>query len=86
MEKNGSRTRITKALFWPITDHELNPLPPRKTHFLVMMYNFLHFIQEFAPSDDELLAYRRGEEWNSEKAAEMAKQKELEKQLVGYDT
>ena len=31
--------------------------------------------QEFAPSDDELLAYRRGEEWDPEKAKELAKQR-----------
>ncbi|RUS73944.1 hypothetical protein EGW08_018282 [Elysia chlorotica] len=31
--------------------------------------------KEFAPSDDELLAYRRGEEWDPEKAKELAKQR-----------
>ena len=31
--------------------------------------------QEFAPSDDELAAYRKGEEWDPEKAKELAKQK-----------
>lgn len=36
--------------------------------------------KEFAPSDDELLAYRRGEEWNPEKAKELAKQKEFDSQ------
>ncbi|GFO00790.1 sperm-associated antigen 7-like protein [Plakobranchus ocellatus] len=31
--------------------------------------------KEFAPSDDELLAYRKGEEWNPEKAKELAMHK-----------
>ncbi|KAK7093708.1 sperm-associated antigen 7 homolog [Littorina saxatilis] len=35
--------------------------------------------KEFAPSDDELLAYRRGEAWDPEKAKEMAKLKEEER-------
>ncbi|KAL3861023.1 hypothetical protein ACJMK2_007116 [Sinanodonta woodiana] len=35
--------------------------------------------KEFAPTDDELLAYRKGEDWDPEKAKEMAKQKELER-------
>ncbi|XP_023222246.1 sperm-associated antigen 7 homolog [Centruroides sculpturatus] len=33
------------------------------------------FKKEFAPSDDELLAYRKGEEWNPEKAKEAAQRK-----------
>ena len=32
-------------------------------------------VQEFAPSDEELLAYRRGEEWDPEKAKAMARLK-----------
>ncbi|XP_064610455.1 sperm-associated antigen 7 homolog [Liolophura sinensis] len=36
--------------------------------------------KEFAPSDEELLAYRRGEAWDPEKAKELARQKELEKE------
>ncbi len=32
-------------------------------------------MQEFAPIDDELAAYRKGEEWNKEKAEELAKQR-----------
>ncbi|XP_046340077.1 sperm-associated antigen 7-like [Haliotis rufescens] len=36
--------------------------------------------KEFAPTDDELLAYRRGEVWDPEKAKELAKQKELDAQ------
>ncbi|GAB1601051.1 sperm-associated antigen 7 homolog [Argonauta hians] len=32
--------------------------------------------KEFTPSDEEVLAYRRGEEWDPEKAKELAKQKE----------
>jgi hypothetical protein len=35
--------------------------------------------KEFAPSDEELAAYRRGDEWDPEKAKQLAKQKELEK-------
>ncbi|XP_076451448.1 sperm-associated antigen 7 homolog [Babylonia areolata] len=35
--------------------------------------------KEFAPSDEELLAYRRGEEWDPEKAKEMARLKEEER-------
>ncbi|XP_005110156.1 sperm-associated antigen 7 homolog [Aplysia californica] len=34
--------------------------------------------KEFAPSDEELLAYRRGEEWDPEKAKEMEKLKEIQ--------
>ncbi|XP_014777617.1 sperm-associated antigen 7 [Octopus bimaculoides] len=37
--------------------------------------------KEFTPSDEEVLAYRRGEEWDPEKAKEIAKQKEAELQL-----
>ena len=33
--------------------------------------------QEFAPSDEELQAYRKGEEWDPEKAKLAAKQKVL---------
>ncbi|KAJ8320074.1 hypothetical protein KUTeg_001661 [Tegillarca granosa] len=33
--------------------------------------------KEFAPCDEELLAYRKGEQWDPEKAKELAKQKEL---------
>lgn len=36
------------------------------------------FKKEFAPVDDELAAYRKGEEWDPEKAKAAAKQKELE--------
>lgn len=36
------------------------------------------FKKEFAPLDEELAAYRRGEEWDPEKARAAAKQKELE--------
>ncbi|XP_025081108.1 sperm-associated antigen 7 homolog isoform X2 [Pomacea canaliculata] len=32
--------------------------------------------KEFAPTDEELLAYRRGEDWDPEKAKEIAKQKQ----------
>ena len=39
------------------------------------MLSFHLSLQEFAPSDEELLAYRRGEEWDPEKAKELAKQK-----------
>ncbi|XP_014672576.1 PREDICTED: sperm-associated antigen 7 homolog [Priapulus caudatus] len=35
--------------------------------------------KEYAPSDDELLAYRRGEEWNEEKAKQLQEQREREK-------
>ncbi|XP_022090154.1 sperm-associated antigen 7-like [Acanthaster planci] len=35
------------------------------------------FKKEFAPTDDELDAYRRGETWDAEKAKELAKQKLL---------
>ncbi|XP_074655112.1 sperm-associated antigen 7 homolog [Tubulanus polymorphus] len=35
--------------------------------------------KEFAPSDDELLARRKGDEWNEEKALEIAQQREQEK-------
>ncbi|KAK3733372.1 hypothetical protein RRG08_004799 [Elysia crispata] len=41
--------------------------------------------KEFAPSDEELLAYRRGEEWDPEKAKELAKQKEAEERLARGD-
>ncbi|CAG5124090.1 unnamed protein product [Candidula unifasciata] len=37
--------------------------------------------KEFAPSDEEVLAYRKGEEWDPEKAKELSKQKELEEKL-----
>jgi len=37
------------------------------------------FKKEFAPSDEELLAYRKGEVWNPEKAKEAARLKELAK-------
>ncbi|XP_071944344.1 sperm-associated antigen 7-like [Antedon mediterranea] len=36
------------------------------------------FKKEYAPTDDELEAYRRGEEWNPEIAKEKARLKELE--------
>ncbi|KAG1669157.1 Sperm-associated antigen 7 [Nymphon striatum] len=39
------------------------------------------FKKEFAPCDDELAAYRRGEEWNPEKHKALMKQLELEKSL-----
>uniref|UniRef100_A0A2C9L863 Uncharacterized protein n=1 Tax=Biomphalaria glabrata TaxID=6526 RepID=A0A2C9L863_BIOGL len=39
------------------------------------------FIKEFAPSDEELLAYRKGEEWDPEKNKELQRQRELEEQL-----
>lgn len=32
-------------------------------------------LQEFAPCDDELSAYRKGEEWNEEKAQQLATQR-----------
>lgn len=35
--------------------------------------------KEFAPCDDELLAYRRGEEWSEERVVELQQQKEMEK-------
>lgn len=35
------------------------------------------FKKEFAPSDDELAAYRKGEEWDPEKAKAAAKEREL---------
>lgn len=38
------------------------------------------FKKEFAPSDDELQAYRNGEEWNVEKAKEVARLKQLKKE------
>lgn len=38
------------------------------------------FKKEFAPSDEELLAYRKGEEWNPEKVKEEAQQKLLAKE------
>lgn len=34
-------------------------------------------LQEFAPSDEELAAYRKGEVWDPDKAKELAKQKEM---------
>ncbi|XP_069699408.1 sperm-associated antigen 7 [Periplaneta americana] len=37
------------------------------------------FKREFAPSDDELAALRRGETWDPEKAKQLAHQRELEK-------
>ncbi|KAL1484760.1 hypothetical protein MTO96_011012 [Rhipicephalus appendiculatus] len=35
------------------------------------------FKKEFAPSDDELAAYRKGEEWDPEKAKAVAREREL---------
>uniref|UniRef100_A0A023G613 Putative actin-binding protein n=1 Tax=Amblyomma triste TaxID=251400 RepID=A0A023G613_AMBTT len=35
------------------------------------------FKKEFAPSDEELAAYRRGEEWDPEKAKAAAREREL---------
>uniref|UniRef100_L7LX31 R3H domain-containing protein n=3 Tax=Rhipicephalus TaxID=34630 RepID=L7LX31_RHIPC len=35
------------------------------------------FKKEFAPSDDELAAYRKGEEWDPEKAKAAAREREL---------
>lgn len=35
--------------------------------------------KEFAPTDEELAAYRKGEEWDPEKAKEMAKQMEMDR-------
>jgi len=32
-------------------------------------------LQEFAPSDEELLAYRKDEEWDPEKAKQIVQQK-----------
>ena len=32
-------------------------------------------LQEFAPSDEELLAYRKDEEWDPEKAKQILKQR-----------
>ncbi|XP_013782782.1 sperm-associated antigen 7 homolog [Limulus polyphemus] len=43
------------------------------------------FKKEFAPSEDELQAYRRGEDWNPEKAKEVAKQKERAKKEAEED-
>ncbi|KAK0061191.1 sperm-associated antigen 7, partial [Biomphalaria pfeifferi] len=37
--------------------------------------------KEFAPSDEELLAYRKGEEWDPEKNKELQRQREVEEQL-----
>ncbi|KAH9510258.1 Sperm-associated antigen 7 [Bulinus truncatus] len=37
--------------------------------------------KEFAPSDEELLAYRKGEQWDPEKNKELQKQRELEEKL-----
>ncbi|KAI0219957.1 Sperm-associated antigen 7 [Lamellibrachia satsuma] len=34
--------------------------------------------KEFAPSDEELVAYRKGDEWDPEKAKELVRQKELD--------
>uniref|UniRef100_A0A0B6ZU61 R3H domain-containing protein n=1 Tax=Arion vulgaris TaxID=1028688 RepID=A0A0B6ZU61_9EUPU len=34
--------------------------------------------KEFAPSDEEVLAYRKGEKWDPEKAKEISKQKEID--------
>uniref|UniRef100_A0A2R5LKR2 Putative actin-binding protein n=2 Tax=Ornithodoros turicata TaxID=34597 RepID=A0A2R5LKR2_9ACAR len=44
------------------------------------------FKKEFAPLDDELAAYRRGEEWDPEKAKAAAKQKELEAEALAQST
>ncbi|KAL8597672.1 hypothetical protein ACOMHN_012639 [Nucella lapillus] len=41
--------------------------------------------KEFAPSDEELLAYRRGEDWDPEKAKEMARLKDEEEQSAMSD-
>ncbi|XP_071805672.1 sperm-associated antigen 7 homolog [Asterias amurensis] len=38
------------------------------------------FKKEYAPTDDELDAYRRGETWDAEKAKELAKQKALDEE------
>ncbi|XP_064642753.1 sperm-associated antigen 7-like [Lineus longissimus] len=35
--------------------------------------------KEYAPTDDELLSYRRGEEWTPEKAKEIAEERERDK-------
>ena len=37
--------------------------------------NVCKMSQEFAPTDDELSAYRRGEEWDAERAKQEAKMK-----------
>ena len=39
------------------------------------LYWFLLLYKEFAPTDEELAAYRRGEEWDAEKAKQEAKLK-----------
>ena len=38
-------------------------------------FPLVYFRQEFAPTDDELAAYRKGEDYDPEKAKEAAKQK-----------
>ncbi|OWF44051.1 sperm-associated antigen 7 homolog [Mizuhopecten yessoensis] len=35
--------------------------------------------KEFAPTDEELAAYRKGEDWDPDKAKEIAKQKEIDR-------
>lgn len=42
--------------------------------------------KEFAPSDEELQAYRKGEEWDPEKAKLAAKQKELDRLQAEADS
>ena len=42
-----------------------------------MILLFFIIRQEFAPSDEEIQAYRKGEEWDPEKAKLAAKQKVL---------
>ncbi|XP_071145665.1 sperm-associated antigen 7 homolog [Mytilus edulis] len=42
--------------------------------------------KEFAPTDDELQAYRKGEEWDPEKAKLAAKQKEIDRLQAEADS
>ena len=42
-----------------------------RTHVICMFV----MLQEFAPSDEELLAYRKDEEWDPEKAKQIVQQK-----------
>ena len=54
-------------------------LPKKFKLFLECLFSCLNFklldFQEYAPTDDELDAYRRGETWNAEKAKDLAKQR-----------
>ena len=41
--------------------------------------NLILWLQEFAPSDDELAVLRKGEEWTPEKARELEQEREQER-------